>query len=114
MGRTLFAVFPYASRSRFYSMLHALLVLRSRPNCVGGCSLLFVASRPKAGPPTSRPGGPLLKRSAPRRVTMPAIASLEDLKAAQKEGVSIYAMLYAVCWLWLQERTPEEVKGERG
>jgi hypothetical protein len=25
---------------------------------------------------------------------MPAIASLEDLKAAQKEGVSIYAMLY--------------------
>ena len=45
---------------------------------------------------------------------MPAIASLEDLKAAQKEGVGIYAMLYAVCWLWLQERTPEEVKGERG
>ena len=30
---------------------------------------------------------------------MPAIASLEDLKAAQKEGVSIYAMLYA---LWEQ------------
>jgi hypothetical protein len=25
---------------------------------------------------------------------MPAIASLEDLKAAQKEGLSIYAMLY--------------------
>ncbi len=25
---------------------------------------------------------------------MPAIASLEDLKAAQKEGVSIYAMLH--------------------
>jgi hypothetical protein len=25
-------------------------------------------------------------------VTMPAIASLEDLKAAQKEGLSIYAM----------------------
>ena len=45
---------------------------------------------------------------------MPAIASLEDLKAAQKEGVSIYAMLYAVCWLWLQERTPEQLKGEEG
>jgi len=30
-------------------------------------------------------------------VLMPAIASLEDLKAAQKEGVSIYAMLYALC-----------------
>ena len=43
---------------------------------------------------------------------MPAIASLEDLKAAQKEGVSIYAMLYAVYWLWLQERTPEKLKGE--
>jgi hypothetical protein len=28
---------------------------------------------------------------------MPAIASLEDLKAAQKEGVSIYSMLYALC-----------------
>ncbi len=27
---------------------------------------------------------------------MPAIASLEDLKAAQKEGVSIYTMRYAV------------------
>jgi len=25
---------------------------------------------------------------------MPAIASLEDLRAAQKEGLSIYAMLY--------------------
>ena len=28
---------------------------------------------------------------------MPAIASLEDLRAAQKEGVSIYATLYALC-----------------
>jgi hypothetical protein len=28
---------------------------------------------------------------------MPAIASLEDLKAAQKEGLSIYAMLSALC-----------------
>jgi hypothetical protein len=28
---------------------------------------------------------------------MPAIASLEDLKAAQKDGLSIYAMLYALC-----------------
>jgi hypothetical protein len=27
---------------------------------------------------------------------MPAIASLEDLKAPQKEGLSIYAMLYAL------------------
>jgi hypothetical protein len=26
---------------------------------------------------------------------MPAIASLEDLRAAQKERLSIYAMLYA-------------------
>jgi hypothetical protein len=32
-------------------------------------------------------------------VTMPAIASLEDLKAAQKEGLSIYAMLSALCAL---------------
>jgi len=28
---------------------------------------------------------------------MPAIASLEDLRAAQKDGVSIYAMPYALC-----------------
>ena len=28
---------------------------------------------------------------------MPAMASLEDLKATQKEGVSIYTMLYALC-----------------
>ena len=27
---------------------------------------------------------------------MPAIASLEDLKAAQEEGLGIYAMLYAL------------------
>ena len=26
---------------------------------------------------------------------MPAIASIEDLRAAQKEGLSIYAMLHA-------------------
>jgi len=28
---------------------------------------------------------------------MPAIAPIEDLKVAQKEGLSIYAMLYALC-----------------
>jgi len=28
---------------------------------------------------------------------MPAIASLEDLKAAEKEGLSIYTMLSALC-----------------
>jgi hypothetical protein len=28
---------------------------------------------------------------------MPAVASLEDLRNAQKEGLSIYAMLYALC-----------------
>jgi len=28
---------------------------------------------------------------------MPAIASLENLRAAQKEGLTIYAMLYALC-----------------
>ena len=33
---------------------------------------------------------------------MPAIASLEDLRAAQKDGLSIYAMLYAL-WSLLSE-----------
>jgi len=28
---------------------------------------------------------------------MPAIASLEDLKAAQKEGLGTYAMPFALC-----------------
>jgi len=28
---------------------------------------------------------------------MPAIASLEDLKSAQEEGLSIYAIRYALC-----------------
>jgi len=28
---------------------------------------------------------------------MPAIAPIEDLRAAQKDRVSIYAMLYALC-----------------
>jgi hypothetical protein len=57
---------------------------------------------------------------------MPAIASLEDLKAAQKElletqdinGLKKVFKKYRrigwknVCKLWLQERTPEELKGE--
>jgi hypothetical protein len=33
---------------------------------------------------------------------MPAIASLEDLKAAQKEDFGIYAMLYALCAMLLK------------
>jgi len=68
---------------------------------------------------------------------MPAIASLEDLKSARKplryalpvrrsraNCVGGCALPYAlgkwrrigwknVCKLWLQERTPEELKGER-
>ena len=57
---------------------------------------------------------------------MPAIASLEDLKAAQKELLETqdinelkkvfkkYRRLgwKNICKLWLQERTPEELKGE--
>ena len=59
---------------------------------------------------------------------MPAIASLEDLKAAQKDLLTAKDLeeLKAtfkkgrrsgwknVCKLWLEERTPEELKGERG
>jgi len=58
---------------------------------------------------------------------MPAIASLEDLKAAQRDLQEAKDMdqLKAVfkkwrkigwkniCKLWLQERTPEQLKGER-
>ena len=36
---------------------------------------------------------------------MPAIASLEDLKAAQKEGLSIYAMHYALCSMLYKDGT---------
>jgi len=35
---------------------------------------------------------------------MPAIASLEDLKAAQKEGLSIYAIRHALCELLVVAR----------
>jgi hypothetical protein len=56
---------------------------------------------------------------------MPAIASLEDLKAAQKELLLSpqYPLLITdgrwrrigwknICKLWLEERTPEQLKGE--
>ena len=57
---------------------------------------------------------------------MPAIASLEDLKSAQKdllEAKDLDELKGAfkkwrridwknVCKLWLQERTPEQLKGE--
>jgi hypothetical protein len=57
---------------------------------------------------------------------MPAIASLEDLKAAQKELLEVKDIEELkrvfrkwhnigwknVCKLWLEERTPEQLKGE--
>jgi hypothetical protein len=57
---------------------------------------------------------------------MPAIASLEDLKAAQKElletqDINELKKVFKkyrrigwknVCKLWLGERTPEQLKGE--
>ena len=59
---------------------------------------------------------------------MPAIASLEDLKAAQKdlsEAKDLAELKAAfkkwrkigwknVCKLWLEERSPEQLKGEVG
>jgi len=59
---------------------------------------------------------------------MPAIASLEDLKSAQKdllEAKNLEELKTAfkkwrrigwknVCKLWLQERTPEQLKGDNG
>ena len=47
---------------------------------------------------------------------MPAIASLEDLKSAQEEGLSIYAMRYALCCMkmaphWLEECLQAVVTG---
>jgi len=59
---------------RIYAMPYALPVLHSPARRdVGGCALRYF------------------------EVTMPAVASLEDLKAAQEKGLSIYAMLYALC-----------------
>jgi hypothetical protein len=43
-------------------------------------------------------------------VTIPAIASLEDLKAAQKEGLSIYAMLYALCSILFEDGVTSDGK----
>ena len=59
---------------------------------------------------------------------MPAIASLEDLKAAQEELLAardldelkrVFKKWRRIGWknlckLWLQERNPEELKGEGG
>jgi len=57
---------------------------------------------------------------------MPAIASLEDLKSAQKPlRYALCAMRFAVwrwrrigwkniCKLWLEVSTPEKLKGESG
>ena len=59
---------------------------------------------------------------------MPAIASLEDLKAAQRNLLEVKDLdelktvfkkwrkigWRNVCKLWLQERTPEQLKGEGG
>jgi hypothetical protein len=59
---------------------------------------------------------------------MPAVASLEDLRAAQKElsemtDINELKKVFKkyrrigwknICKLWLQERTPEELKGEGG
>jgi len=59
---------------------------------------------------------------------MPAIASIEDLRAAQKElletmDINELKKVFKkyrrigwknVCKLWLQERTPEQLKGEGG
>jgi hypothetical protein len=58
---------------------------------------------------------------------MPAIASLDDLKSAQRdllEAKDLDELKVAfkkwrrigwknICKLWLQERSPEELKGER-
>ena len=59
-------------------------------------------------------------------VTMPAIAPIEDLKAAQEELLEIEDIEELkrvfkkwrrigwknICKLWLEERTPEQLKGE--
>jgi len=59
-------------------------------------------------------------------VIMPAIASLEDLKSAQKDLLeakdldelkTVFRKYRRIGWknickLWLEERTPEQLKGE--
>ncbi len=59
---------------------------------------------------------------------MPAIASIEDLRAAQKElletmDINELKKVFKkyrrigwknICKLWLEERTPEQLKGEGG
>jgi len=73
-------------------------------------------------------GGTLCPMRCARLVggVMPAIASLEDLKAAQKdllEAKDLDELKAAfkkwrrigwknICKLWLEERTPEQLKGE--
>jgi hypothetical protein len=48
-------------------------------------------------------------------ITMPAIVPIEDLKAAQKEGLGIYAMRYALCCMKMaQDRLEEFVWSPHG
>jgi hypothetical protein len=63
-----------------------------------------------------------------RLETMPAIAPIEDLKAAQKElletsDINDLKKVFKkyrhigwknICKLWLEERTPEQLRGEGG
>jgi hypothetical protein len=70
--------------------------------------------------------GTLNSRSQEQEDPMPAIASLEDLKSAQKDFLEAKDLNELktvfkrwrkigwknVCKLWLEERTPEQLKGE--
>ena len=69
--------------------------------------------------------GPFLIKENRKSVDMPAIASLEDLRAAQKDlleakDLDELKVVFKkwrrigwknICKLWLQERTPEQFKG---
>jgi hypothetical protein len=58
---------------------------------------IFIGGGVKTKPILKREWAFLFSKGSKRSRLMPAIASLEDLKSAQKEGVSIYAMLSALC-----------------
>jgi hypothetical protein len=45
---------------------------------------------------------------------LPAIASLEDLKAAQKGGLAFYAMPHALCSIWVFGEGADTRTIERG
>src|SRR4030042_133287 len=83
-----------------YAMLYALPVLRSRTNCVGGCSMLYG-------------NGVALTWKMCVEPHRQARCDILNACVGRHPGQEVVAFCCRGK-LWLQERTPEQLKGEGG